>query len=184
MDSFDNIHSTYKLYDKENTKTIKSFTLGEKTQLVGRRKFYSFNFSDQHILSKSKNINQVRTRIAFDSKLVTQCIALLRITGLSKIFSNKKVQNILIYLFSRLNIGSNIFAVKAISQNTQKQKYECSLQGKDEGKITAYVAVELVRYLMRNNDAKGVRHIHHIIDEIPSFLYGLKHYDNSLEIKL
>lgn len=182
--TFDNIHSTYKLHDKGNTKTVKSFTLGKKTQLIGRRKFYSFNFSDQHILGKSKNIDQAITRIAFDSKLMTNCIALLRKTGLTKIFSNKKVQNILINLFNRLNIGSNIYAVKVISQNKEKQKHECGLQGKDEGKITAYVAVEVVRYLVNNNDFHGVHHIHHIIKDIPRFLYGLKYYDNSLKIKI
>ncbi|MEX2485147.1 MAG: saccharopine dehydrogenase NADP-binding domain-containing protein [Brumimicrobium sp.] len=180
--TFDNIHTTYKLSNE--LKTVKSFTLGKKTQLVGTRKFYSLNFSDQHIMGKTKNIHQVITRVAFDSKLLTRCIALLRKIGLTKIFRNKKIQSILITLSSKLNFGSDIFAVKVISENTRKQKYECSLQGKNEGRITAFVAVEVVRYLMNSNNSHGVQHLHHFINEIPEFLHGLKQYDNSLEIKL
>lgn len=181
--TFDNIHSTYKIKDGGKTKTIKSFSLPQKCELSGKRKFYTFNFSDQHTLAKTINTGQVLTRMAFDSKILTASVALLRKLGLTKIFSNKKIQNIFIRLFKKMNIGSDNFAVKAVAKNTQNEACEFSFEGSGEGKITAYVAIETALYIMQSNPSYGVRHINQIIENIPEFLENLKRYDNTIEIK-
>jgi saccharopine dehydrogenase (NAD+, L-lysine-forming) len=181
--TFDNIHSSYNIKDNGKTKTIKSFTLPKESNLAEKRKFYTFNFSDQHTLAKTINTKQVLTRMAFDSKILTSFVAFLRKSGLTKIFNYKKVQNICIYLFGKMNIGSDKFAVKAVAENTKNEICEYSLEGKGEGKTTAYIAIETVLYVMQNNFSYGVRHIHQIIKNIPEFLENLKQYDNTIEVK-
>ena len=142
----------------------------------------SYNINDS---GKTKTINtkQVLTRMAFDSTILTSLVALLRKSGLTKIFNYKIFQNICIYLFKKMKIGSDEFAVKAVAGNTANEIYECSLEGKGEGKTTAYIAIETVLYVIQNNFSNGVRHIHQIIENIPEFLENLKRYDSTIEVK-
>lgn len=181
--TFDNIHSSYVLATPTERKVIHSFTQPLKTALLGKRTFYTFNFSDQHTLLKTTVANQVITRMAFDSKLLTSFVALLKKIGLTKIFTSKKVQQGLLYLFERINIGTDIFAVKATVENKQKEKYTCCITGNGEGKVTAYVAVEIARYLLKTNATSGVRHIHQIVTDIPQFLERIKNYDTTIDIQ-
>lgn len=181
--TFDNIHSSYNMDDHGKPKTIKSFTLPKESNILGKRRFYAFNFSDQHTLAKTINAEQVLTRMAFDNKLLTFSVALLRKSGLTGFFNYRKIQNAFIYLFKRMNIGSDVFAVKAVAENTKNEIYECSLKGHGEGKTTAYVAIETALYVMQKNLPYGVKHLHQIIENIPGFLENLKQYDNTIKIK-
>lgn len=181
--TFDSIHSTYDIIQKEKTSTIKSFSDPKRTNLLGNRKFYTFNFSDQHTLSKTTSIAEVRTRMAFDSRALTTLIAVARRLGLTKILTNKTIQNGVISIFKKIHIGSDVFAVKAYIENAEKETYAYSLQGKDEGKITAYVAIEMALYLMQNEVKYGVKHIHQLVEDIPAFLENLKRYNSSIQIK-
>jgi saccharopine dehydrogenase (NAD+, L-lysine-forming) len=181
--TFDNIHSSYNINDNGKTKTIKSFTLPKESNLAGKRKFYTFNFSDQHTLAKTIKTKQILTRMAFDSRILTSSVALLRKSGLTNIFNYNKFQNICISLFKKINIGSDKFAVKAIVKNAKNEICEYSFEGNGEGKTTAFVAIETALFVMKNNFSYGVRHIHQIIENIPEFLENLKRYENTIEIK-
>lgn len=176
--TFDNLHSSYVLGNF--SKPIRSFSLPKKTKLLGKRTFYTFNFSDQHTLSKTINTEKIITRMAFDSKLLTLFIRLLRNIGLTILFKNKKVQNCLIKLFSQSNIGSDLYAVKAVLEDTKGESYECSVVGNGEAKITAFVAVELANYLLKNKTKNGVNHVHNIVEDVPKFLENLKKYDSKI----
>lgn len=182
--TFDHIHSTYEIRDKEKTVRLKSFSQPKTTHLLGKRTFYTFNFSDQHTLSKTLNTSEIRTRMAFDSRFLTQLIAFSRKLGLTRIFTNAKIQNLFIALFKKLPWGSAVFAVKVTVENQDKQTYHCSLTGEDEGKITAYVAIEMALHILQNNTPSGVQHIHQLIPDIPQFLDHLKHYNPNLEIEV
>lgn len=179
--TFDNIHSSY--YLKKNI-LIKSFSKPKKSNLLGERNFYTFNFSDQHTLAKTLSINKVITRMAFDSKILTHFVALCRKFYLTRIYTNKNIQDFFIALFTKTTVGSDLFAVKIIVKNDNAEKNEFSFSGNGEGKITAYVAIELVKYILSENKIYGVKHIHQIIDDIPNFLNKLKQYDNSIEINI
>lgn len=182
--TFDNIHSTYEMQDKKKAVHIKSFSQPKTTYLLGKRTFYTFNFSDQHTLSKTLNTSAIRTRMAFDSRFLTQLIALSRKLGLTRIFTNPKIQNLFIALFKKMPWGSAVFAVKVTVENEAKQTYHCSLTGEDEGKITAYVAIEMALHVLQNNTVSGVQHIHQMIPDIPQFLENLKQYNPTLEIEI
>jgi saccharopine dehydrogenase (NAD+, L-lysine-forming) len=181
--TLDNIHSSYRIYNNGQTKDIESFSLPRSCDLIGNRKFYTFNFSDQHTIARTIGAKQVLTRMAFDSKILTSLIALLRKSGLTYIFSFKIIQNVLIRFFKKMNIGSDLFAVKVEVENAKKEIFECGFKGNGEAKITAFVVIEVALYIMQNNLPGGVKHIHQLIENIPDFLENLKRFDNTFEIK-
>lgn len=178
--TFNNLHASYKISDK----SIKSFTLPKSCDLFGKRKFYTFNFSDQHTLLKTTNSKNVITRMAFDSRLLTNSLGFMRKIGVSRIFKNKVIQDKLIKLFLKFNIGNDSFGVKVITENNNKEIYSSTVTGNGEGKITAYVTIEIVKHLLNNKVNSGVFHIHQLIEDIPNFLAHLKQYDSSIEIDI
>lgn len=181
--TFDNLHKEYAIAAGTETRKLKSFTAPKSTTLSGKRNFYLFNFPDQHTLVRTTPVKNVLTRLAFDSRLLTESIAWLRKTGLTRIFNNKKIRDLLIPLFKKAVIGSDIFAVKAETGNGI-QTYVSGIKGYGEGKVTAYVAIQTALIILQNVPRKGVVHLHEIVDNIPDFLLGLKAYDATIEIDL
>jgi len=182
--TFDNIHTCYKLKSTEKTELVHSFTQPLTTTLLGQRTFYTFNFSDQHTLLKTTRAKHVKTRMAFDSKLVTSLVALFKRMGLTKILTFKKVQGILQYLFERINLGTEKYAVKVETTNPKNEKYVCQIKGLGEGKITAYVTVEMALLILQQNPPIGVKHMHQLVTDISHFFEKIKQYDNSIEVNL
>ncbi len=175
--TFDNIHTIYPVVQGGRTKTVRSFTQPKQTVLIGKRTFYSFNFSDQHTLAETTSSPQVFTRMAFDSRFITRMIGFLRKTGITRLFKNKRMQHLFITAFNRLNVGSDLFAVKA---ETAYNAY--SVSGNEEGKVTAYVATELAIQLIEQQSSSGVRHMHQLVSDVPEFLNRLKRYNENLII--
>ncbi len=156
--TFDNINTSYTLGKQE----IRSFSTPRKTELVGKRSFYTFNFSDQHTLLKTTQIKRVTTRMAFDVSFLTKTVALLRKVGLTTVFNNRWVQNVSISLFKKSLIGSDVFGVKV-----EGKTLGFSVTGNGEGNATAYVATETALHLLKNQTPSGVKHLHEIIEDIP-----------------
>jgi saccharopine dehydrogenase (NAD+, L-lysine-forming) len=182
--TFDNIHSSYSLKNGDQTTLVKSFTQQKTTELIGKRRFYLFNFSDQHTLSKTTSIQKVTTRMAFDSRFLTQSIGLLRKTGITKIFTRDKIQHFMIALFRKRMIGSDVFAVKAEAVNAFNEKYACSVKGYGEGKMTAFFAVQTALLMLQQSAPSGVHHSHRFIQNIPGFLTTLQTFDEKIQIEL
>lgn len=180
--TFDNLHKNYTIAEAGIT-TLKSFTAPKSTRLSGKRNFYLFNFPDQHTLVNTTPVKKVLTRLAFDSRFITGSIAWLRKAGLARIFNNKKLQDILIPLFKKAGIGSDVFAIKAETGNGA-EIYTSSIKGNGEGKVTAYVAVQTALYALQHTTPAGAVHLHELIDDIPAFLLSLQSYDASIEIDL
>lgn len=182
--TFDNIHTTYSLMEKEKTVQIKSFTQPLKTDVLGKRSFYTFNFSDQHALRRTTALTTVKTRMAFDSKVITSLVGFLRKLGITKVFTLPKVQNLSMILFKSIGLGSDVFGVKVVVSNPENERYECRVTGHDEGKTTAAVAIEMALYLLQNKVPFGVNHMHQVIEDIPSFLAKLKVHNSTIQFDL
>ncbi len=171
--TFDNLHKEYSVMESGKLKRVKSFTDSRKTELKGKRSFYLFDFSDQHVLSKTTTAKSVTTRMAFDVNRITQLIGFLRRTGLTKIFQSKSIQKFLIPIFKSAGLGSDIYGVKAVVTDSEGNSYESAVSGYGEGRITAIVAVKTAEYVLQNPVNHGVSHLHEIINGIPEFLKGL-----------
>ncbi|MDA3616648.1 saccharopine dehydrogenase family protein [Polluticaenibacter yanchengensis] len=181
--TFDNIHSNYSLKQNNQHIQVKSFTSPHKATLDKQRAFYLFNFSDQHALARTMDIPTIRTRLAFDINFITRLLAGLRKTGITTIFNNKKVQDLLLPLFSKAMFGTDKYGLN-IEVTTTNNNHQCILTGNGEGLITAYVAAETARYALENVLPHGVKHLHEIIADIPDFLNRIKTYDNTIKIRL
>lgn len=182
--TFDNLHTSYAVTDGEKTRNVKSFSVPKITELMGKRRFYTFNFSDQHTLLKTTPVQKILTRMAFDSQWITNGMALLRKTGLTALFRYKSIQNVLIPLFKKAAIGSDVFGVKAEVFELQKQTYTCSVTGYGEGNVTACCAIETALYVSDCEVPFGVVHSHQMIQDIPRFLNELKKYDSRIQVNL
>lgn len=79
--TLENIHTNYAIPINGAEKSVKSFTNPKTTNLLGKRTFYYFNFSDQHSLAKTTSVPTVETRLAFDSNFFTKLVAFFKKNG-------------------------------------------------------------------------------------------------------
>lgn len=182
--TFNNIHTTYTIGTSVSGSTVKSFTDGRTTHLAGKRKFYLFNFSDQHTLSSAFHNIPVRTRLAFDSRMLTTAMAWLRRTGLTALYRLPLVQRWMTRIFRSVKMGSDIFGVKAITTFADGTTIAASLEGHGEGEATGLTAALLVQKMYEGAPPPGVSHIQEYITDIPAFLNALQAYDTSLQLQM
>lgn len=182
--TFDNVDSNYTLKIHDEEKVIKSFTQPLKTNLLGDRNFYLFNFSDQHVLLNTLDVPKAQTRMAFDVEWFTELTAFLRKLRITKLFRNKKVQDLAIQSFKNFPMGTDVFGVKVIGKNKNGNSKGVNVTGNNEGRITASVAAEIAILILNGNLPKGVFHSHQLVKDIPTFLNKLKNYDSGFQLNL
>lgn len=159
---------------------VNSFTSPVRTDLLGVRKFYTFDFSDQHVISNTLPQVKVRTRMAFDLGWFTRLTSVLRKVGIARMFRNKTVQDVAIKAFSSYSLGSDVFAVKVVAKDSGTASASYSFTGNNEGKVTAVFAAEMARYLLDQPELPaGVWHTHQLVRDIPRFVHNIQQYDPS-----
>lgn len=181
--TFENLHKTYHLQKEGIDKSVKSFTDPKGTDLLGKRKFYLFDFVDQHILKQEKGIHSVSTRLAFDNRFFTALVACLRMTGLTRIYQNKRVQSIMMRLLKKISLGSDVYGIKVIARNDAGDTASAFLHGHNEGAITAAVAATIVPFLLASKSS-GLLHSHELIKDLPAFFTLLKQDNSTLTFLL
>lgn len=149
---------------------VDSFTEGRETDfgpLLGRRKAYRFNFSDQHALPRTLAIPSVSTRLCFDSAAVTGLLAWLKALGLLRLLKRPLLRKAAVRLFGKIRLGSELFAVKIDARGSKLGKdttVECFLQGAQEADITARVTAEVASAVYGSNSyPHGVYHIEQLL---------------------
>ncbi|KAA3616827.1 MAG: Saccharopine dehydrogenase [Calditrichaeota bacterium] len=177
--TLENINTKYFITDFGEKIQVSSFENGKHTIFpdnIGKRTAYRLNFSDQHVIPRTLEINSASSWLCFDSKIITLFIAVLKKTGLSKIFDFKPIQNFLIRILKVSYFGSKQFIVKVEARNSQKEEvlYECSLSGEGEAKITALVAAQVAEFVLKSKSVNGgVFHIEQLINPL-EFIENLK----------
>ncbi len=181
--TFENLHKTYSIHQDGFEKPVKSFTESQTTDLLGQRKFYLFDFVDQHILKKEKGLQSVSTRLAFDNRFFTSVVGFLRSTGLTKIYRNKQVQRVMMRLLKKIRLGSDVYGIKVIARNEAGKTESAFLQGHNEGAVTAAVAAGMVPLLLESK-ASGLLHSHELVKDLPAFFALLNQNDNPRMVRL
>ncbi|MCX2975435.1 Saccharopine dehydrogenase [Halieaceae bacterium IMCC8485] len=162
--AFEDLNDQFSIKEEGEIKQVRSFEDGKETIFPGRfekRITYRSNFSDQHIIPKTLNIDSTSTRMCFDSAVMTCLYALLKKCGLGRLFKLRIVQNILINLLQLFRMGSDQFVVKVEAGKNREQGalYECSISGNGEGNVTGLVAAKVAEHLYMSSFASGVFHI-------------------------
>ncbi|RYD98969.1 MAG: hypothetical protein EOP54_05835 [Sphingobacteriales bacterium] len=181
--TFENLHKVYYIQSGGLDKPVKSFTDPKTTDLLGKRKFYLFDFVDQHILKQLKGIHSVSTRLAFDNRFFTGLVGLLRIVGLTKSYRNKRVQSVMMHLLKKFRLGSDVYGIKVLARNDAGQTESAYLYGHNEGAITAAVASGMVPLLLQSN-ASGLLQSHELVKDLPGFLAQLNQADSKFTFRL
>ncbi len=169
--TLENLNAEFSLRDGVVTKQVRSFENGKQTifpDKIGKRTAYRFNFSDQHVIPRTLEINSASTWLCFDSRLITYLFAFLKKAGLSRIFGFRPAQNFLIKILKVFHFGSEQFVIKVEAGTSREQGalYECSLSGQGEGRIAGLVAAKVAEELYTSSFASGVFHIEQLFNPL------------------
>lgn len=168
--TIDNLNTSYEVVKDGRMLSVGSFKEGKKTDFgagLERKKAYRFNFSDQHVLPQTLGVPSVSTRLCFDSASVTGLLASLRALGVFYFLRFKPIRNTVVQLFSKLRLGSEMFAVKIDTwgkMNHEHRFVECFFQGKNEAAMTAKIASAVANHVYRTSYPHGVYHIDQLFD--------------------
>jgi saccharopine dehydrogenase-like NADP-dependent oxidoreductase len=181
----DNINVDFSVVEEGLKKQVKSFEDGKKTEFpgkLGRRMAYRFNFSDQHALPDTLDIQTISTRICFDSAVITNLIALLKKLGVYRFLQYQVFRQFMINLFLKFHWGTEIYVAKVSAvglNNNQTVCYECSIVGQKEFYITGKIAAFVAKNIYSKKYQPGVFHMEELFQpmELIDDLGGLVTFD-------
>ena len=160
-----------KLENKE--KQVKSFSNPIKEQLLSEnrpRKFYRFNFGDQHVIVDSDMADEAHTRIAFDSGFITWLIVILGKFGLLTILKKSSPVTVRKWL-SKFTSGSENFAVQCHCYGQNSDEIIYLAEGVGEARGTAVVAAYAVTQLYKSSGNVGLRRLEEVVNRNEFFEY-------------
>ncbi|GAB6098451.1 hypothetical protein JCM16358_03300 [Halanaerocella petrolearia] len=166
----DNINTVFKVVEDDQLREVQSFVDGKITTFpkkFGKRMAYRFGLAEQHILPKTLDISTVSNRVCFASKFITKSLVVLKKVGFFNLLKIEFLRNIIVELFSKFNLGSEVFSAKvdAVGKKDGKEtKFECSVLGNNQSRITGQVAQVITEYIYTTDYSSGVYHIEEIFD--------------------
>jgi saccharopine dehydrogenase-like NADP-dependent oxidoreductase len=166
------INAEFSILENGVKKTVKSFGDGKQTIFpgnLGRRTAYRFDFSDQHILPKTLELESASTWVCYDSKFMTSFYAFLAKIGLFNLLRFQFIQDILFKMLKTFHWGSDIFIIKTEARgmpNHQQSLYECSVSGNNEERATGLFAADVAERLYTSQFSKGVFHIEQLFEPL------------------
>ena len=186
----DNLQKNYQLIINGSPVKIRSFRDGKQVMFpkeLGRHTTYNFNFSDQHTLSTTLGILDVRTRMCFESKWTTSLLATLARIRFFKLLKYNQVRKPFKYLLKNLKMGSDVYAIK-VSVRGKKNGTEIfshsAISGHCEAQATAEVAALTGKKLIDTKPGSGVFHIEELFapEDILCHIKGAQLFGDALPI--
>lgn len=164
-----NLASSYEIVETDQLKTVKSFTDPYKATFIDEKKprrFYRFDFSDQHMLNRSLQAGQISSRLAFDSRLVTRSLNWLRKTGVLSLVKDKHA-NVAYKIMRTFPLGTDQWALQVEVCGLKENKrvsHKLLARGCAEGNATAIIAAYVVSRLYENKLPPGVHAVETALD--------------------
>lgn len=175
---------SFSVKTKHGLEQVKAFDDPVKVQLLTEnhpRKFYRFDFGDQHIIADFMEVPIAQTRLAFDSKFVTWLIVLFRKIGLVNKLNKIKPQIIKKWL-DKFRFGSENFAVQTHCYGYNKSEIIYMAKGAGEAHATGVIASYAVGLLYQTNNLTGIKRLEEII-EFDDFIQYLQKKGISILIR-
>lgn len=167
----ENLDAPYEVLENGEKKNVRSFGDSLRFDLPGEPRpsaMYRFNFSDQHVLARTLDVGSVSTWIRFGSGLSTWLLAQASRRGLGTVLRRQPWRAAAVALLQRTATGSNRCRVAARATGTDAsgapRSAEIAIAGRREARMTAVVASECVRQVLRGGPPPGVVHIHQGVD--------------------
>ena len=184
-----NLAASYTVQEQGKLITVKSFGDSQAVRFPGEqndRIVYRFNFSDQHVLTRTLNVDSVSTWLCFDSRFMTQCIALASQTGLSRLLQLHALRHLTTACFQHVRFGSDVcgVAVRAMGKTVDDTASRtCGVVGQGEALMTAIVASETVRQVLTREIPVDIYHSEQCID-LGEVIAALQKEQPALQITL
>lgn len=186
-----NLQNDFELNLCGSTIPVQSFQDGKSVifpRELGKRTAYAFNFSDQHVLKKTLGIPEVRTRMCFESKVITWLVAALAQIRFFKLLKYSIIKSSFKFLLKNLKLGSDVYSIKVTVRGVKAGKEVLShgaIQGNGEAQITAEVATLVARRLLELKPNPGVYHIEELFDakDILKHIKGARLFDKSNDVQ-
>ncbi|MFQ5433240.1 MAG: saccharopine dehydrogenase family protein [Anaerolineae bacterium] len=180
----ENMNADFTVMENGMKKPVRSFADGVQTRFpgkLGRRTTYRFDFSDQHVLPRTLTIPSVSMRIAFDSALITNFMAIAKKLGLFGLLRYRWAQDALVKLLMRLQFGSELFVAQVDGHGVVSGKQKSgsfAVVGEREARFTGLVAAQVAEGLMTAVYSSGVFHIEQLFEPLLFIealaIYGLE----------
>lgn len=175
-----NLQHDFALKINGKREEVKSFQDKRKVAFpenLGEHNTYAFNFSDQYVIAKNLDIPEVKTRMAFESRRVTDLFYWLSIVGFFKLLKYKWLRKLYKAILVKLKMGTDMYALKIEAFGAklgEPVSVHAAVSGKSEAQATASVAAKVAEQLLKDPLlAKGVFHIESLF-EPKLFINGLK----------
>ncbi|MEE8120392.1 MAG: hypothetical protein V3T55_02615, partial [Anaerolineales bacterium] len=177
--TIENLAIEFWMQEDGELKKMRSFLESKETIFfdgLGRRKGYRFNFSDQHVIKRTLNLQSASTWLCFDSALITCLLAASARVGALRLLRQPWMQERMVNLMRFIRLGSEIFVlqVRAYTELRDEQPaFESTIRGYGGGHGTGIVASKVADRMFRNAFPSGVFHLEQVI-EPEIFLEGLE----------
>lgn len=164
----DQMNTRFTVQENGKMREVNSLSDGLKVNFhgeLGRHKAFRYHFADQHTLPRTLGIPSVSTRLCFDSRAATKGTALMKSAGILQLLRVPLIKKAAVELLSRVQLGSEIFAVKVDGYGLAEDKHmkvEILLEGSQESLITADTAAAAADALYHRDHPAGVYHIEQV----------------------
>ncbi|MEE4198680.1 MAG: saccharopine dehydrogenase NADP-binding domain-containing protein [Bacteroidales bacterium] len=178
-----NVNKEYIVKNKNQDFSYKPLTKGKYEEIFGKRVlFYPFNFSDQHVVCNTLNINRVVSYLGFNSNLISILFSFLKKIGFFNLLKIKSVNNLLLKAFTKIRIGNDLFSLNTKLYTTDEKVYSLSVLGKEEAVTTARIVCNLIRWIhfSYNSLPVGVNHI----EQLFSYEEAMKDLNFKIQLQI
>ncbi|WP_444904220.1 saccharopine dehydrogenase NADP-binding domain-containing protein [Microbulbifer sp. CnH-101-E] len=165
----DNLDVSYQVMEGGHTIPVRSFGDSTDLRLAGQDQklpAYRYNFSDQHVLSRTLNVPSVSTWVRYDSRFATWLFAVSSRIGLGRLLRRPVWRKSVVWLFMNLHMGTDICGISvraAGRKGSEPAETIVGVTGRKEALMTAIVTAETARQVLSNNPAPGVHHSEQVI---------------------
>ncbi len=159
---FDNLDAEFEVMEAGRAKQVRGF--GDKIDFQLRegdraRPAFRFNFSDQHAITRTLNLDGASTWVRFENKFTTSLFALSSRAGLGRLLRRPRWRRAAVWLMMNVHVGSDICAVAARGTNADSSKtLTLNVVGRKEALMTAVIAAETARQMLTEQFETGVFH--------------------------
>jgi saccharopine dehydrogenase-like NADP-dependent oxidoreductase len=169
--TLERIGREFTIPNANGTRSVRGFATPETVEFprYGRRRAYSFDFADQHVLHRTLDV-PARTFLCFDSRAVTSAAYGLSRFGLYHPAVDVIGLDRLTELVSTLSVGGDGFAVTVEvdgQQDSTTKTLMTAIDGREQSRATGIVAATVSMAIHDTTVPDGVHHVHEILDAEP-----------------
>lgn len=165
-----NLNTQFGIRDAEGPRRVRTFHEGKTTLFpegLGTRRAYRYDFSDQHVIPRTLNIDSASTWLCFESALMTGLLAISERLRILTLLRFRTIRNVLVSMLRSFHFGSDIFVLKAEAyrqSDVEHPAYECTIMGNGEGRATGIVASKVASLVYKSTLSSGVFHLEEVVE--------------------